>query len=185
MGKKTHFSFKSNIKSTVLASLFAAVIIVCALVTVPAPIPFTLQTLGVFCALAVLGGKHGTLSVIIYIFTGIIGLPVFSGFTGGVGHILGPTGGYIIGFIFTSLFYWLITRSFGEKTIIKALALTGGTVIYYLFGSVWYCAVYLKDFSPAGFLTSVSLCVIPFIIPDILKLCLALFIDYKLPKNIK
>ena len=81
----------------------AALIAVCSWISIPAAVPFTLQTFAVFCVLGLLGGKRGTVSILVYILLGAIGLPVFSGFNGGIGALLGTTGGYIIGFIFVGL----------------------------------------------------------------------------------
>ena len=87
-----------SVYDLVMVALFAALIAVCAWVTVPGSVPFTLQTMGVFLAVGLLGGKRGTLAVLIYILLGCVGLPVFAGFSGGIGVILGSTGGYIVGF---------------------------------------------------------------------------------------
>lgn len=176
---------KNEVKTIVLIPLFSSFISVCSFITVPSAIPFTLQTFGVFATLALLGGKLGTLSIVLYIFTGIIGLPVFSGFSGGIGHLFGPSGGYIIGFVLTSLFYWLITHLCGDKIFIKALALIGGALLCYLFGSLWYTFIYFKDLSLSGFLSSISICILPFIIPDSVKLALSLIIERRLRKLIK
>ena len=94
--------------------LFSVLIAVCSWITIPGPVPFTLQTFGIFCALGMLGGKRGTCSILVYILLGIIGIPVFSGFTGGVGQLLGMTGGYIVGFLLMGLLYWLVTRLAGQ-----------------------------------------------------------------------
>ena len=87
-----------------LIALFAALIAICAWLTVPMPdVPFTMQTFGVFAALLLLGGKRGTLSILLYLLLGAAGLPVFSGFRGGIGSLLGTTGGYLVGFFFSYL----------------------------------------------------------------------------------
>ena len=83
--------------------LFAVVIAICSWISIPTVVPFTLQTFAVFLAVAVLGGKRGTLAVIVYVLLGAVGLPVFSGFKGGIGVLLNTTGGYIIGFVFSAL----------------------------------------------------------------------------------
>ena len=77
---------------------FSSIFAVCSWIQFPMTVPFTMQTFAVFCALATLGGKGGTISVLIYIVLGAVGVPVFAGFTGGVGILFGTTGGYIIGF---------------------------------------------------------------------------------------
>ena len=82
-----------------LIAVFAAVIAVCAWISIPAAVPFTLQTLGIFLAVGLLGGRRGTISVGVYLLLGAVGAPVFSGFNGGIGYLLGATGGYLLGFL--------------------------------------------------------------------------------------
>ena len=96
-----------EVKRIVLISLMACLICVCSWLTIPMAVPFTMQTFAIFCALILLGGIDGTIAIMLYVVIGMIGVPVFSGFRGGVGHILGPTGGYIIGFVATGLIYLL------------------------------------------------------------------------------
>lgn len=180
----SHLS-KNRIKTYVLISLFTAIIAVCSFITVPAAVPFTLQTLGIFTALSVLGGKRGSVCTVLYILLGILGIPVFSGFSAGLGHLLGATGGYIIGFIFLSLTYLIITAVFGNKFTVKAVGLVSGLLICYLFGTLWYMAVYLKTLTTDAFISTLSVCVLPFIIPDLIKIALALFIDRKIPNTVR
>lgn len=177
--KKRSFS-NSKLKNAILISLFTAIIAVCSLITVPAPVPFTLQTLGIFCALTLLGGSSGTVAVIIYILIGLTGVPVFSGFSAGPGHLLGASGGYIIGFIFIALSYWIITKVFGNKPIVKICGLLSGLILCYTAGIIWYTAVYLRDTSLSAVTSALTIGVVPFIIPDIIKLTVAVFIDRKL-----
>ena len=94
----------------VLSAMFVAVIAICSWISIPTTVPFTLQTLGIFIAAGLLGWKYGTLSVAVYILLGLVGVPVFANFSSGVGAIMGPTGGYIIGFLFTALAVGLITK---------------------------------------------------------------------------
>ena len=180
----SHLS-KNSIKTYVLISLFTAIIAVCSFITVPAAVPFTLQTLGIFTALSVLGGKRGTVCTVLYILLGILGIPVFSGFSAGLGHLFGATGGYIIGFIFLSLCYLIITAVFGNKFTVKAVGLVSGLLVCYLFGTLWYMLVYLKTLNTDAFISTLSVCVLPFIIPDLIKIALALFIDRKIPNTIR
>lgn len=100
-------------------ALMAVLISVCSWLSVPSVIPFTMQTFGVFCALLLLGGRRGSIAVLLYIVMGAVGLPVFSNFAGGVGKLMGPSGGYIFGFLLTALCYWAMTALLGEKTLIK------------------------------------------------------------------
>lgn len=112
---KTKRSNRQKTLDMVYIAIFAVIIAVCSWISVPMVVPFTLQTFGVFCAVGLLGGKRGTLSVLIYVLLGAVGVPVFAGFSSGIGTLFGVTGGYIMGFIFTALIYWLITAIFGKK----------------------------------------------------------------------
>ena len=177
--KNSRFS-NTKLKNTVLISLFTAIIAVCSLITLPFPVPFTLQTLGLFSTLLVLGGRNGTISTALYIAVGLVGIPVFSGFSAGIGHLMGATGGYVMGFLFTALAYWLITAIFGNKTIAKICGLGAGLMLCYASGVIWYSAVYLRDTSLSAIASALTIGVVPFIIPDIIKLTVAIFIDRKL-----
>ena len=86
-------------KDMALTAMFAVLIAVCSWISIPLAVPITLQTFGVFCALAVLGGKRGFFAVLVYILLGAAGLPVFAGFKSGIGTLFGSTGGYIVGFL--------------------------------------------------------------------------------------
>ena len=90
----------------VCTAMFAVIMAVCSWISIPAMVPFTLQTFGVFLAVGTLGGKRGSLAVLIYLLLGAVGLPVFSGFAGGLGYMMGSTGGYIIGFLLSALAMW-------------------------------------------------------------------------------
>ena len=150
-------------------ALFAVLMAVCSWISIPAVVPFTLQTFGVFVAVSVLGGKRGTLAVVLYLLMGIVGLPVFAGFSGGLGVLLGSTGGYIIGFVFTALVMWLIERLLGTKTWVLALSMLLGLAVCYAFGTAWYC---FQAGSSVG--AALGLCVFPFIPGDLVKMLIAM-----------
>lgn len=177
--RKRSFS-NSKLKNIVLISLFTAIIAACSLITLPFPVPFTLQTLGIFSALLILGGKNGTIAISIYIAVGLVGIPVFSGFSAGIGHLMGATGGYVIGFLLTALSYWIITAIFGDKTVTKVCGLALGLILCYTAGVIWYTTVYLRDASLSALISALTIGVLPFIIPDIIKLTAAILIDRKL-----
>lgn len=166
------------LKTTDMAyiSLFSVLIVICSWLCIPSAVPFTLQTFGIFCALIMLGGKRGTISVLIYILLGAAGMPVFSGFIGGIGVILGPTGGYIIGFLILALAYWFITKLFGSKKPTMILAMLTGLVCCYCFGTFWFVCIY-SNMNITDIMHALNVCVLPFIIPDIIKLALAFFVS--------
>ena len=134
----------------------AALIAVCSWISVPAAVPFTLQTFAVFCVLGLLGGKRGTVSILVYILLGAIGLPVFSGFNGGIGALLGTTGGYIIGFIFVGLIYWGAEKLFGTKLAVRIAAMVLGLAVCYAFGTAWFMLVYARKSGEIALATALS-----------------------------
>ena len=143
---------------------------------------FTLQTMGVFLAVGILGGRRGTLSVLVYILLGAIGLPVFAGFTGGVGILLGNTGGYIIGFLFSALVMWGIERLAGGSLAVQAVSMLTGLLVCYAFGTLWFLYLYNKNNDPVSIAVVLGWCVIPFIIPDLIKIALSLVISRRIKK---
>lgn len=163
-------------------AIFAVLMAVCSWISIPTAIPFTLQTFAVFLAVTVLGGKRGTMSVLVFVLLGAVGVPVFAGFTGGLYVILGNTGGYIIGFLFAGLIMWLMERLFGRKMWVQAASMLLGMVTYYVFGTIWFMFVYMRTTGPVGLTAVLGWCVIPFIIPDLVKAALALFLGNTLRK---
>ncbi|NCC86464.1 MAG: biotin transporter BioY [Clostridia bacterium] len=169
----------------VYIALLVALMAVCSWVSIPATVPFTMQTFAVFCAVGLLGGKRGTIAVAVYILLGLVGVPVFAGFKGGIGALLGVTGGYVIGFIFVALIYWIITKLFGDKTMVMAIAMFIGLLVCYAFGTAWFVFVYAKGSGSIGFAAAFGLCVAPFIVPDIIKIFLSIFVVKRVSKHIK
>ena len=168
----------------VYIGLSAALIAICAWITVPLTVPITLQTLGVCLVAGLFGAKKGTFSVIIYIILGAVGVPVFSGFRGGMGVIAGSTGGYILGFILTALIVGIVADK-TPKLWALALSMAGGVLLCYIFGTAWFAFVYARDNTPAALGTILSWCVFPFLLPDIAKIILAAFLTKKLKRFIK
>ncbi len=163
-------------------SLFAVIIAICSWISIPSAVPFTLQTMAVFTTVGILGGKRGTISVFLYILLGAIGLPVFAGFTGGFGILLGSTGGYIVGFLFSALLMWGIEALFGNKRIILILSMFLGLLLCYALGTAWFILVYTKTTGEINLITVLGWCVIPFIIPDFIKIALSYILTVKLKK---
>lgn len=166
-------------------ALFAVLIAICSWISIPATVPFTLQTFGVFLAIGVLGGKRGALAVAVYLLLGCVGLPVFAGFTGGLGIVLGSTGGYIVGFLVCALLMWAMERCLGSKTWGLAVSMVVGLAACYAFGTAWFMAVYARSTGPIGLATALGWCVIPFVLPDLAKVGLALVLCRRLAAAVK
>lgn len=159
----------------VLTSLFAALITVCAWIALPIPpVGFTLQTLGVLLTLGTLGGRRGTWAVGLYLLLGLVGLPVFSGFRGGLSAILGPTGGFLWGFLLMALCYRLL-EGFG-----KLPAMVAGQLVCYLCGCFWF-TVYAPGTS---FWAAAAVCVVPYLLGDAVKIGLAFTISRRIAGRI-
>lgn len=177
---------KSSFKTIDLAyiGIFVALIAICSWITIPATVPFTLQTFGVFLTIALLGFKRGTIAVAVYILLGAVGVPVFSNFTGGIGSLLGNTGGYIVGFLFSALISGAIIEKFGKKLPIMVPAMLLGLLACYILGTAWFMIVYTKSKGDVGLFTTLTWCVFPFIIPDCIKIVLAIFLSKRLSRRI-
>ena len=166
-------------------ALFAALMAICSWISIPTTVPFTLQTLGVFLAVSVLGGKRGTLAVAVYLLMGAIGLPVFAGFSGGIGCLLGTTGGYIVGFLLAALVMWAMEKLPGNRSWMLTLSMLLGLAVCYAFGTVWFMNVYARQSGAIGLMTALGWCVFPFIIPDLIKIALARVISRRLAAAIR
>ena len=173
---------KNKTSDIVYIGIFAAMISICSWITIPATIPFTLQTMGIFTAIGILGGQRGTLAVLTYILLGAVGIPVFSGFSGGIGIIFGTTGGYIIGFLFSAILMWGIEAIFGRNQIVFILSMIAGLFVCYAFGTAWFMMIYTQQSGLVEISTVLGWCVIPFIIPDFIKIAVALFLTKRLKK---
>lgn len=164
----------------VYIGLFAALIAVCAWISIPMTVSFTLQTCAVCLTAGLLGWKRGTLTVIIYILLGMIGLPVFTGFKSGIAAVTGPTGGYIVGFIFTALIVGFAADKLGKKLWVNILFMAIGILVCYLFGTIWFMIAYKVTFASA-----LTTCVVPFLIPDAVKIAVAAVLVNRLKKFVK
>ncbi len=173
-----------KIRNMARCALLTALLCLCAWIGFPlGDVSITMQTFGLFLALGLLGGKTGSLACFLYLLLGAVGLPVFSGFRGGLGTLLGATGGYILGFLAASLVYWLITALFGTGLPVRAVASFLGLLVCYSFGTLWYALVWTKG---GGLSLGLILgkCVLPYLLPDLLKLGLALAATEKLKRII-
>ena len=174
-------SSRHAVRDLVYIAMFAALIAVCSVISIPlGEVPFTLQTFGVCLAAAMLGWKRGTLSVIIYILLGAVGLPVFAGLKGGVGVLAGPTGGYIVGFILTALVVGFAAQRSDRRALPLAFSMAVGVLLCYAVGAVWFMSVTRR-----GILEALTLCILPYLLPDSVKIAAAVLLTNRLSKVIK
>ncbi len=163
---------KIKVIDIVIIALMTAITVVCSLISLPlGAVPVTFQTFAVCICSGLLGWKKGTLSVMLYLLLGVAGLPVFSGFQGGVSALLGPTGGFALGFVPMSILSGIIIEKAGRKISILLIAYFSGLLICYAIGLLWYMLVY--SVGKVGFSAAFSVCILPFIIPDAVKILLA------------
>lgn len=187
--KNTANKPKITIKEMVLTALMAVLITVCSWITIPAAVPFTLQTFAVFCSLRLIGGRNTLFSIIVYLLMGAIGIPVFSGLKGGFGVILGSTGGYMLGFILLAIVYMISEKiPFNNKAsriVIDIAAMITGMILCYTFGTLWFIKVYTANNGSIGIHTALKWCIIPFIPFDLIKLVISVIITERIKTFIK
>ena len=170
------------VRDMTLISLFAALISITSFISIPiGTVPITLQTFGVFSTLMLIGGRRGSMSVAVYIALGAVGLPVFSGFSGGVGRLFDATGGFILGFLASAILYWLIARLLGSSLTATIISAVSAHVLLYIVGALWFFVGYSDG---AGFLSTLTLTVLPYLLPDAIKLFLAIFLCEKIKKRL-
>ena len=178
----------------VLCGLFAALTAICSYITIPlgfTPVPINLGTLAVFLTGGILGRKYGTVSIVVYVLLGSIGIPVFSGFRGGISVLAGPTGGYIIGYIAAVFVVGLLADrlmdrfrtnvqngrrgSYASETLLLALSMVAGLIVCYAMGTAWFM---ISTGTPLW--ASLVSCVFPFLIGDAVKIIAAALLVRKL-----
>ena len=160
---------KSKTKDLAAVSLCAALMCICSWIQLPSAVPFTLQTFAVFFIALTFGTKKALTATVIYILLGVAGLPVFSGFQGGVGALIGATGGFVLGFIPSVIVVSLLSNKFKKGFLSSVVCCLPGLIICYVSGLLWYMFVY----GGGNFKSAFFVCVLPFIIPDVLKIFLA------------
>lgn len=142
----------------------------------PGLVPITLQTLGVFLAAGLLGGRDGTTAILVYLLLGLAGLPVFAGFQSGAGVLFGPTGGYLVGFLATGLVSGGLAKRW--RWTVKGLtaAFVVGLLACYGLGTAWYVLGYAGTERAVGVWGALCACVLPFCVPDACKIAAAVWI---------
>ena len=171
---------RSKTYEITMTALMAAVTCILAPLSIPiGPVPISFTNLAIYLSLSLLVWKKGTISYLIYLLLGLVGLPVFSGFTGGPSKLAGPTGGYIIGFIVMAVIAGLVIDNC-RKPWIQLIGMIVGTIVCYLFGPIWFCLVANYTFKAA-----LAVCVIPFIPADLVKMIIAMIIGPMIKKRIR
>lgn len=166
-----------SVRDMAYISAAVALIAVCAWISVPAPVPFTLQTFAIFLCSAVLGARRGLIAVLLYVLLGALGLPVFAGMQGGFGVLVGTTGGYITGFLPAAVIAgWKSTPA--RKMLVDIIHMAAALAVCYAFGTLWYALGYLGGMSGVG--AALMACVVPYIVPDLLKIILASLVASRL-----
>ncbi|MDO4554329.1 MAG: biotin transporter BioY [Lachnospiraceae bacterium] len=161
----------TSVTDLVMIGVMAALICIAGPLSIPlpfTPVPISVTNLAIYIALFVLGWKRGTASCLIYLLLGFIGLPVFSSGRGGAAILLGPTGGYLIGFLFMAVIAGWIMEHGKCKVVPAVLGMVAGLAITYLFGTIWFCIQ-----SETGFIAALGMCVIPFLPGDAIKIVIA------------
>lgn len=173
---------KFSVKQLALVGLMAAVICVLgpwALAIPVSPVAISLGTLAIYFVISVLGMKLGAISVVIYILLGLAGVPVFTNFTGGPGKLFGPSGGYIIGYIFLALIAGFFVDKFGTNLPVYFAGMVLGTLVLYIFGTLWMG--YQMDFT---FTQALMAGVVPYIPGDLVKLAIAMAVGIQIRRRL-
>jgi len=166
----------TNTYAMAVTALMTAVTCILAPLSIPiGPVPISLTNFAIYLSLYLLDWKKGTISYILYLLLGLVGLPVFSGFTGGIGKLAGPTGGYIIGFIPMAIIAGIVIDKYSEKWLLCLLAMIVGTIVCYALGTAWLAYEAKMDMMAALWAG-----VIPFIPGDLVKMALAILIAPKI-----
>lgn len=172
-------------------ALGVALLTVCAFITVPVgAIPVTLQTFGVALVGALFGAVRGGIVVSVYFIMGLIGIPVFAGFNAGVTALMGPTGGYLLGFLFSvvisGLFSSIRVKNQIAKTAVLYVGMIAGLAVCYFFGTLWFVTVFNRGSAdPVSVAAALMLCVVPYLLPDAVKLFFAAILGVKLKPYVK
>ena len=164
----------------VVVALMAAVLCVLAPFSIPVgPIPISLATLGLYLAVIILGRKKATAVCLMYLLMGFIGLPVFSGFIGGPAKLLGPTGGYLFGYLLITMIAGWFVDKFPGKNKLCVLGIVIGTMACYVLGTVW-----LAIQTEMTFQAALVIGVVPFLIGDVVKIIIAMWIGNAIRRQI-
>ena len=180
--KKVMKMSKLKLKDVNRIAFSAALMVVCAWVAIPGPVPFTLQTFGLFMTAGLLGGTKGFVAMLVYVLLGTIGMPVFSGGRGGLGIILGETGGYIIGFLPAVFVGGILCKKNRKSTYNICLSMICCLIVCYTVGALWAYFMFFSADPIGGLISVLSKHILSFVVPDCIKMILAVFLIKKLAK---
>ena len=179
----TNAAGKSSPRRLVLIAMMTAITCILAPLSIPipvSPVPISLTNLVLLISVYILGWKDASISFIIYLLLGLAGLPVFSGFSGGLGKIAGPTGGYLAGFIFMTVIAGLAVDIFSGKRLPAVIGMALGTAVAYAIGTAW-----LAIQMDLTFISALSIGVLPYLAGDTLKIILAVIAGPMLKKRLR
>lgn len=172
---------KSKTSNLIKIALGAAIMCVLAPISFPmGTVPVSLATLGVYIVASVFGKYRAAFSMLIYVALGVVGLPVFSGFSGGISRLLWSGGGFIVGYIPCAFVAGLVIDLMENKKLSYPLGMIAGTVLCYLCGTLWYMFIMKTSIGPA-----LAVCVVPFLIFDAVKIAVASFAAYSIRSTVK
>ena len=159
--------------NALLIAAFITLMTVCSWVKIPGVIPVTLQTFAVGLTVGILGTKRGFVAIITWLAIGLAGAPVFAGYVGGLPYLAGPTGGYVIGFLGMALITGKLIERFGKGMVALCASMIAGLLVCYAFGTAWFMVVSGAAFTGAELAHVLEVCIMPFIVPDAIKMGLA------------
>lgn len=178
----------SAILNLTVVAMSVALLTICSWISIPALgplVPFTLQTFAIFVIGGLLDFKSSMSSIVVYMLLGAVGVPVFSGFKSGFAALMGSTGGYIVGFVFTILIIQLFKHLKKESYLFMTIGMVIGMAVCYAFGTAWFYYVYTAGGSSTTIGGVFAICVFPFLLPDALKIALAVFVVNRLQIPLK
>lgn len=167
----------------IYGAICVALMAVCSWINIPVAIPFTMQTFAVFLTVALLGTGRALAAIGAYILLGASGVPVFAGFSSGVGAILGPTGGFLLGFLPAAAVSGVIMKPGGRLR--RTLGMYAGLITCYAVGTVWFMAAYARASGGVGLGAALGMCVLPFVLPDLAKITLAAIVTERLNRAVR
>lgn len=180
---KEHTTKKMSTRDMTFIALMTAVTCILGPLSIPlpfSPVPISFTNLAIYLSLYVLGMNGATISYLVYLLIGMVGVPVFSGFSGGFGKLAGPTGGYLIGFIFLTLIAGFLMKLFPGNKVMEAVGMIVGTAVCYAFGTAWLC-IQAHMSAAAGLAAGV----IPYIPGDLIKIVIAMIVGTALRAALK